>query len=205
MDFQPITPLRDALYLNLLALHDAEQLPVEINLVGEGHPHLRGLVDEGQSPGLMENGPIYMALRRLLPLVEIILMIVLGSVKTFYRTDLGRNLVTHPGELVDDFDGDKLLLRVGDPDGRQILRPNVDALPVGLLKVVDLEEITHQRLIGHDTRLIIDFDGLQMPRRPSLHLFVTWILDLAAHEPHRGVNHPLETLEVIFHAPKTSC
>ena len=69
LDFQHVFPFGDAFHLNILPLHDAEQLSVEINLVGEGHPHLGGLIDEGQSPMRFENRAIDVAFRGFLTLV----------------------------------------------------------------------------------------------------------------------------------------
>lgn len=69
MDLQSVFSFGDVLYLDLLALHDAEELSVEIDLVGERHPHLGGLVDEGQSPMAFENGAIDVAFGRFLALV----------------------------------------------------------------------------------------------------------------------------------------
>ena len=88
-----------------------------------------------------------MALRRLLPLVEIILMVILGRVEDHSLSDLRCGMITHLHQLAKYFDSDVALLSVVKPDGRQILCADVDALSVDLLEIVDFEEVFDQSFV----------------------------------------------------------
>ena len=145
-----------------------------------------------------------MALRRFLPQVEVILMVVLGWVEGHHLSDLRGGTVAHLHQLAEDLDGRVALLGVVEPNGGEVLRANVNALTVGLLKVVDLKEITNQGFVGNLFRVVFHFDGLQMPCQARLDLFVTRIVDVSAHKADRRLRHALEALEVILHAPETT-
>jgi len=146
-----------------------------------------------------------MAFRRLAALVEVVLVVVLGRVEDHGLSDLRSGMIAHLHQLAEDLDGGVALPGVVEPDGGEVLRPDVDALAVGLLEVVDLEEIAHQGFIGNLFGVVFHFYGFQMPRGAGLHLLVARIIDLAAHEADRRLRHALEALEVILHAPETSC
>ena len=146
-----------------------------------------------------------MAFRRLAALVEVVLMIVLGRVEDHDLPDLRGGMVAHLHQLAEDFDGHVALRGVVEPNGGEVLRPDVDALAVGLLEVVDLEEIAHQGFIGDLLGVVFHFDGFQVPRGAGLDLFVARIFKLAAHEADRRLYNALEALEVIFNAPKATC
>ena len=95
-------------------------------------------------------------------------------------------------------------MRVGDPDGGEVLRSDVDALAVGLFKVVDFEEIAHKGFVGNDLWLIVHLDGLQMARGACFYLFIAWVCEYAAHETHGGVHYAFEAFEVVFDAPEAA-
>ena len=72
-----------------------------------------------------------MALRRLLPLIEIILMVILGRVEGHGGADLGGRMIAHLHQFAEYLDGSVALFGMVEPDGGQILRADVDALSVG--------------------------------------------------------------------------
>ena len=84
-----------------------------------------------------------MAFWRFLPQVQIILMIVLGGVEDHSLSDLCSRMIAHLHQLAKDFDGGIAFFGVIEPDGRKVLRPDVNALAIGLLEVVDFKEIAH--------------------------------------------------------------
>ena len=146
-----------------------------------------------------------MAFRRLPTLVQIVLVVVFGRVEGHHRADLRDGAVTHLHQFAENLDGGVALCVVVEPDSGEVLRPDVDALAIDLLKVVDFEEIAHQGFVGNDVGVIFHFDGFQMPSRSGFHLFVTRVFEFAAHESDDGLRHALEALEVILHAPKATC
>ena len=154
---------------------------------------------------ISENLPINVTFRRFLPLVEVILMVVLGRVEGHDLPNLRGGMITHLHQFAENADGYVALREVVEPNGRKVLRPDVDALSVGLFKVVDLEELAHQSFVGNLFRVVFHFDGLQMPCGACLDLFVTRVFHVAAHESDDGLRNAFETLEVILHAPKASC
>ena len=145
-----------------------------------------------------------MTFRRLAALVEVVLMVVLGRVEDHGLPDLRGGMIAHLHQLAEDLDGCVALPGVVEPDGGEVLRPDVDALAVGLLEVVDLEEIAHQGLVGNLFGVVFHLDSLQMPRQAGLHLFVARIIEFAAHEADGRLRHALEALEVVLHAPEAS-
>ena len=80
-------------------------------------------------------------------LVEVVLMVVLGRVEDHSLSDLRGGMIAHLHQLAEDFDGGVALRGVVKPDGGEVLGADVDALSVGLLEVVDLEEIAHQGFV----------------------------------------------------------
>ena len=146
-----------------------------------------------------------MAFRRLAALVKVVLMVILGRVEDHGLPDLRGGMIAHLHQLAKDLDGGVALPGVVEPNGGEVLRPDVDALAVGLLEVVDLEEIAHQGFVGNLFGVVSHFNGLQVPRGACLHLLVTRVFDFAAHESDDGLRNAFEPLEVILHAPKASC
>lgn len=96
---------------------------------------------------ISENPLVDMAFRRLAALVEIVLMVIFSRVEDHGLSDLRGGMVTHLHQLAEDLDGGVALLGVVEPNGGEVLRSDVDALAVGLLEVVDLEEIAHQSFV----------------------------------------------------------
>jgi hypothetical protein len=76
-------------------------------------------------------------------LVQIVLVVVLGRVEDHGLADLRGGMIAHLHQFAKDFDGRVALRGVVEPNGGKVLRANVDALAVGLLKVVDFKEITY--------------------------------------------------------------
>ena len=132
-------------------------------------------------------------------------MVVLGRVEGHGLTDLCGGMVSHLRQFAKNLDGRVAFRMVVEPNGGKILCADVDALSVGLLKVVDFKEIAHQGFVGNHFGVVFHFDGFQMPGGARFHLFVTWVLDFAAHESDGGFRHAFEPLEVILHAPKATC
>ena len=97
---------------------------------------------------------------RFLPLVEIILMVVLGRVEGHDLSDLRDRMIAHLHQFAKDADGGVALFCVVEPNGGEVLRPDIDALSVDLLKVMDLKEIAYQGLVGNLFGVVGDFDGL---------------------------------------------
>ena len=95
----------------------------------------------------------------LITLVEIVLVVVLGGVEDHSLPDLRGGMVAHPHQIAKDFYGCVALLGVVKPNCRKVLRPDVNALAIGLLEVVDLEEIAHQVLIGNHVRIVFHLNG----------------------------------------------
>ena len=149
--------------------------------------------------------PIYVTFRRLLPLIQIILMIILGRVERHNHSYLRDRMIAHLHQLAKHADGGVALFGVVEPNGGEILRTNVDALAVGLLKVMDLEEIAYQGFVRNLLGVVCDFDGLQMSSGAGLHLFVAWVFHVAAHESDDSLCHAFEALEVILTAPEATC
>ena len=146
-----------------------------------------------------------MAFRRLAALVEVVLVIVLGRVEGHRRAYLRDGAVTHLHQFAEHTDGGVTLFGIVEPNGGEVLCADVDALTVDLLEVVDLKEIAHQGFVGNKCRVIIHFDGLQMPRGACLDLFVARIFEFASHEADGGLLHAFEALEVILHTPEAAC
>ena len=149
--------------------------------------------------------PPDMALGRFTPLVQIVLMVVLGRVEGHGLPNLRGRMIAHLHQFAKDLDGRVALRGVVEPNGGKVLCANVDALAVDLLEVVDFKEIAHQGFVSNLLGVVFHFDGLQVPRRTGLNLFVTRVFHVAAHESDDGLRHALETLEVILHAPEASC
>ena len=137
--------------------------------------------------------PPNMAFRRLTPLVQIVLMIVLGRVEGHGLSNLRGWMIAHLHQFAKNLDGRVALRGVVEPNGGKILRANVDALTIGLFEVVDFEEITHQGFVGNYFRVIFHFDSFQMPCGARLDLFVARVFQVAAHESDDGFCHALET------------
>ena len=83
-----------------------------------------------------------MALWRLAALVKVVLMVIFGRVEDHSLSDLCGGMITHLHEFAENFDGGVALLGIVEPNGGKILRPDINALTVSLLKVVDFKEIT---------------------------------------------------------------
>ena len=145
-----------------------------------------------------------MAFRCLAALVEIVLVVVFGRVEGHHRADLRDGAVTHLHQLAEDTNGGVTLFSVVEPNGGEVLRPDVDALPVDLLEVMDFKEIAHQGLVGNLLGVVFHLDGLQMSRRACLDLLVARVFEFAAHEADDGLRHAFEAFEVIFHAPEAT-
>ena len=146
-----------------------------------------------------------MTFRRFAQMLQVMLVVILGRVKGHYGTDLRGGMVAHLHQLAENLEGGVALGVVVEPNGGEILCPDVYALAIHLLKVVDFKEIAHQGLVGNLFGVVCHFNGLQMSRRAGFHLFVAWVLDVAAHEADDGLRHAFQFREVILHAPKATC
>ena len=87
--------------------------------------------------------PPNMTFRRFIALVKVVLMVILRRVEHHSLPDLRGRMIAHLHQLAKDFYGSVAFLGVVEPNGRKVLRPDVHTLPIGLLEVVDLEEIAH--------------------------------------------------------------
>ena len=90
-----------------------------------------------------ENLVVYVTFRRFLPLVQVILMVVFGRVEGHHRPNLSDRMIAHLHQFAKNLDGCVALRVVVEPNGREVLRANVDALTVDLFKVMDFKEIAH--------------------------------------------------------------
>ena len=147
---------------------------------------------------------INMAFRRLLPQVQIVLMVVLGRVEGHDLPDLRDGMIAHLHQLAENLNGGVAFFSVVKPNGGEVLRADVDALAVDLLEVVDFKEIAYQGFVGNLFGVVFHFDGLQMSRATCLDLFVARVLQVATHEADGGLRHALEAFEVILHAPEAT-
>ena len=124
-------------------------------------------------------------------------MVVLGRVEGHGLTNLCGRMIAHLHQFAENFYGGVAFLSIVEPNGGKILCADVDALSIGLLKVVDFKEIARQGFVGNHFGVVFHFDGFQMPLARVFHV--------AAHETDGGFRHAFEPLEVILHAPKATC
>ena len=118
-----------------------------------------------------------MALRSFLPLIQIVLVVILGRVEGHHLSDLSGGMIAHLHQFTEDLECDVALRDVIEPDAGEILRPDVDALSVGLLKVMDLEEVFDQGFVRDYGGIVIHANGLQMAREASFYLFIAGIVE----------------------------
>ena len=84
-----------------------------------------------------------MTFRRFLPQVQIILMVIFGRVEGEGLSDLRGGTIAHLHEFAEYAEGGVSLFGIVAPNGGKILCANINALTIGLLEVVDFEEIAH--------------------------------------------------------------
>ena len=128
-----------------------------------------------------------MAFWRLTALVQIVLVVVLGRVEGHGLTDLRGGMIAHLRQFAKDLNGRVALCDVVEPNGGKILCSNINALAVDLLKVMDFKEIAQQGFVSDQFRVVFHFDGFQMPCGSRFDLFVTRVLQVAAHESDDGL------------------
>ncbi len=85
-----------------------------------------------------------MALRGPAEKVKVVLVIIFGRVEDHDLSDLRCGMVSHLHQLAEDFDGSVALGGFIEPNGREVLRADVETLAVRLLKVMDFKEKAHQ-------------------------------------------------------------
>lgn len=121
---------------------------------------------------------------RAAPHVEVVVMVVLRLVELAPSTNnsvdflalfLGFNLL-----LAHYFLRYFPLVLRGAKDGRDVLRPDILTLPVGLGGVVDVHEHFKQGLVRNDLRVECDFDHFHVASGASFDLFIAGMLFLAS-------------------------
>ncbi len=106
-------------------------------------------------------------------------MVILGGIKDHGLSNLGGGMIAHLHQFAENFYGGVAFLSIVEPNGGKILCANINALSVGLLKIVDFKEIAHQGFVGNLLGVVFHFDGLQMPSHTRFHLLVTWVTPLS--------------------------
>ena len=76
-------------------------------------------------------------------LIQIVLVVILGGVERHGLANLRGRMIAHLHQFAKDLNGCVALCGVVAPNGGEVLRADVNALTVNLLKVMDFEEIAH--------------------------------------------------------------